>query len=359
MQKYVNFKKIDKFWAIYATVVIICLFAVFIWLGQLHKMMASYEASMPQHVVQDVADSLSRGEYQALYRMLDQQMQGETEAQFGNYLSAQIMDQPISFAQARAASADETAYMLSADDKPFARLTLMPSGKTDAYGNPSWAIKSFALPNAPTNRYQITAPDIYTIFADDVPLGEEAITEKGIPMDCDGHIPASKVHVPTYTKYSVTRSFEQPQFRAADAKGNAIELVAVSEGEYKAELQYDDAVRKSQEKRVVEIAKAYGLFTIGRMSKAKFLSNVLTGTSAYQMIEEYDERWFIRNSGYKFKNVQAGKFFPYSKNCYSCEVSYDMVLKAANGKTETYPTTVTLYMYKTDKFKIYDMVIGQ
>lgn len=352
--------KLNKFWAIYLSVVIVLIAALVIWLTQLRGMLVAYEASMPQHVAQSVCDALSSGEYKSLYRQLDAAAQGETEAQFANYLSKQIERRPVSYVAAYSRDANKKVYKLQAGGQTFAQLSLTATEQADGYGNHGWAVSGVSLPNAPKSEYIVTVPDESVVYADEVPLGEDAILEKDIPMDCDGHIPAKKVHVPTWTKYRVVRSFSQPKFRAVDRNGAETPLIQVGEGEYRGELNYDDAVRKAQGKRAVEVAKAYGMFSIGRMKKASFLSYVLSGTAAYNMIYKYDERWFVKNSGYKFKNVKAEKFYPYSKSCYSCEVSYDMVLKGSGGKSETYPTKLTLYMYKSSgKFKVYDMVIGQ
>ena len=351
--------KIEKFWAIYLSVVFVLVFAIVVWLIQLSRMMVAYESSMPYHAAQEVVSALDVGDYQSLYRKLDATTQGESEAQFAGYLSGKIARQPISYAQSHSPSAEETIYTLSVNNAPFAKLTLAQTEGADAYGNHAWTLKSVSMPGTVTSEYTLTVPDEYKAFADDVLLVESDIAEKHIPMDCAPHLPEKKVHIPTFTKYKITRSFSEPKFRVLDKKGNEVPLSEVGKGEFKGELQYDEAVRKSQSKRAVQVAKAYGMFSIGRLSKKKFLEQILPGTAAHNMIYKYDERWFVKNSGYSFANVKASKFYPYSKSCYSCEVSYDLVLKAANGKKQTYPTKLTLYMYKTDKFKVYDMVISQ
>ena len=351
--------KIEKFWAIYLCAVIVLVFAVIIWLTQLHRMMVAYEASMPYHQAQEVVSALEQGDYRSLYNKLDAVAQGESEAQFSAYLSGKIQRRPISYAASHAPSAEEKIFTLSTDAAAFAKITLTQTEGADAFGNRGWALKSVTMPNIVTDEYFLTVPDEYTAFVDDKQLGEESIVERNIPMEHDGHLPEKKVHVPTYTKYRVARSFSEPKFRVLDKKGNEAAIESPAKGEFKAGLQYDESVRKSQSKRAVEIAKAYGLFSIGRLSKQKFLAQILPGTAAYDMIYKYDERWFVKNSGYKFTKVKASKFYPYSKNCYSCEVTYELVLKAANGKKQTYPTKLTLYMFKTDKFKVYDMVISQ
>ncbi len=357
MQKLPNLK-LNKFWAIYLSVVIVLVAALIIWLAQLRGMLVAYEASMPQYVAQTVCDSLSKGDYKTLYRQLDIAAQGETEAEFANYLSQQIENRPVSYVAAYAHDPNSKSYKLQAGDQAFAQLTLTATDEADGYGNHSWAVTGVTMPNAPKSEYILTVPDESAVYMGDTRLGEEYVMEQGLPMGCDGHLPATKVHVPTWTKYRVVRAFSKPTFRVMDRNGTETPLNETGQNEYRCELTYDDAVAKSQAKRAVDVAKAYGLFSIGRMKKNKFMGYVLGGTAAYEMIYKYDERWFVKNSGYKFENVKAEKFYPYSKNCYSCEVSYDLILKNG-GKSETYPTKLTLYMYKTDKFKVYDMVIGQ
>ena len=359
MQKVLRTIQRDKFWTIYLSVVIVFIVLIVIWLSQLHRMLVAYEASMPEHVARAVAQSLGNGEYKTIYGKLDATMQGETEVQFSKYLSAKIANQPVDIAVAHASSPDEKAFTLSAGGSTFARLTLSATEHTDAYGNHGWALKGVSMPNAPKSEYFLTVPDESKVFVDEQLLGEDAIVERDIPMDCAGHLPASKVHVPTWTKYRVVRSFSAPKFRVLDRSGNEVETIDLGDGEYKVDLVYDEAVRKSQGKHAVEIAKAYGLFSIGRLSKDKFLGYTLPGTAVNTMITKYDERWFVKNTGYKFTNVRAEKFYAYAGNCYSCEVSYDLVLKAANGKTQTYPTTLTMYFYKSGSFKLYDLVISQ
>ncbi len=352
--------KLSKFWAIYLSVVIVLIAALVVWLTQLRGMLVAYEASMPQHVAQAVCDALTGGEYRQLYRQLDAAAQGETEAQFANYLSKQIERRPVSYVAAHARDPEKKLFKLLAGEQVFAQLTLSATEEADRYGNRGWAVSGVSLPNAQKSEYILTVPDESVVLDGELKLGEEYIVEKDIPMDCDGHIPAKKVHVPTWTKYRVVRSFSQPTFRVLDRNGQQVPLTETAEGEFRCELSYDDAVKKAQGKRAVEIAKAYGMFSIGRMKKANFMGYVLSGTAAYNMIYKYDERWFVKNSGYKFENIKAEKFYPYSKNCYSCEVSYDLILKGSGGKSETYPTKLTLYLYKSGgKFKLYDLVIGQ
>ena len=369
------------FYRVYFALVAVAL--VFIVAGTfwLRGVLADYESAQPKYVAREVARMFEESDFESLYRVDTSaaQFAGEDEALYLNGLNEQARGKSVAWSEAFSANEDERVYSVTLDGERFATFTLVPSGETTDRGNRLWELGSVTTlvqlrqaepeeeeivpeevePETPEEVYlcRITAPEGYTVTVDGVTLsGENAQTSRKEMFE-KGFLPEGVTN-PPMTEYLYDSPSPTPVISAVDENGEEMAVVAEErELTWTCGMREDAAYREQYGNAAVSLGKQVAKFISGDAGK-KSIQRICAGNSpADEIFDNLYNRYTTPHDGISFANEQVSEFYALSEDCFTCHVSFDVVLDTKKGKSVD-PTAYTFCVIRKDgKGMLYNLLI--
>ena len=117
---------------------------------------------------------------------------------------------------------------------------------------------------------------------------------------------------------------------------------------------------EEQESRIKEITEIYGKYVVNYESFAKLSPYILPGSYAYSYLSRISRTniWLEVSRKPAFSDMKVYNYQSYTKDCFSCEVSFDLQVSYNSGSFKDYPTHMEyIFVKRSGKWYIADMVM--
>jgi len=344
------------FYSVYLSVTIILIAGIVAALLFMRGWLIRFEASQPKYALAPYEALFASRDYAALLELSSEGDSGE--------LALYHLPGDIAVYETYTSQANTTCYQVRAGGERVGEILLARDSADDS----AWKLSQMTLtraaatppPETPRALYtfHIIAPAGATVTVEGVALTDNDIAETNIPGPAKGHLP-KKTPAPKLTKYMVKTDSAAPEITALSPEGGVYRLEYDGDQTYSTLPLNDRKLQKAREKRAIEVAKNFALFTADDITRAKMLSFAVKNSPGYKTIKGFDNRWFLGHSSHRFSKVRAAYFVKYSSTCFSCDVSFVFSVKTRDKKTVDTPTRMTCYFQKDKKvWRLYDFVLG-
>lgn len=378
----------SRFYQVYFIVVAVALIAIAIGTGWLRGMLADYESAQPVYVAEDVAKLFEDRDYQRIYE-LDTSATQIADGDKAFYLEsmAEITSgKAVEWSAAFSTNDDERKYNVTLDGDKFASFTLVPSGETTKRGNRLWKLGELTTfvtrrePDpepeptpepepevtpeptpAPGERFEcrITVPSSCTVTVDGEVLSEANAQVNPKTYFEAGFLPEG-VENPLMTEYVYGALSENPTVEATDQSGAAVALTAVEDRErtWSCGLKEDEEMRQKYGETAINLGKKIAKFMSKEVSKKGITKICLRGSPAWEIFDNLSNRYATPHDGYDFRNEAVTEFYRLSDSCFTCRVSFELVLYTQEGE-KVYPTAYTFCVANVNgKSGLYNLQIS-
>jgi len=255
-------------------------------------------------------------------------------------------------------SSNELLYTVRMNGKRLATFTLTTTGPLTKRGTPTWQLDSITTEAFLPVEYTVTAPADSIVSVNGTQLTAEHAIETDIPTKSNGLLPEGLVS-PTMTKYSVSLALGEPNFTSIDKFGK--EQAVTSEGNrtYSVPLSSDDALKDTYEEHVINVAKKMANYTSDDLSEGRMIEYTAKNSPARKHVESFNNQWCPTHTGYDFEDMQTSKYYAYSDDCFSVEVTFKYIIHYRKVEDDVYDTVYTMYFTKyRDGYTLYNFTMN-
>ncbi|MBQ3424061.1 MAG: hypothetical protein IJH38_02545 [Clostridia bacterium] len=341
----------------------------------MNGVLADYEAAQPRYVAQDVAKLFEEADYERLYELdtAAEQFSGEDRQLYLDGLMDLTRGRTVSWDEGISSDEDVRNYSVSVDGERFATFTLVPSGETTSRGNRLWKLGSLSTlvelrqaqveepePEPVVQVYpcRITVPDGFRVNVDGVSLTADnaAVTSK--PLFEADFLPEG-VAAPMLIEYLYDASVAEPVIEAFDEAGSASTVVR-EEGErtWRCDLKEDEGFRQQYGDAALALARQVAKFILGDARKKSIQRICAKGSPAEAVFDNLYNRYTTPHDGVAFQNELVDRCYALSENCFTCRVSFDVVLDTKQGKTVDATEYTFCVIRSENKAALYNIMIG-
>ena len=319
-----RFSRYTRFLILYSAAFLLLIMIVAIILT---AYLAKYEAGQPSHVVEAVMEDFrSEDRTKAFLKNNAGIITPDLEGMEDTFYPL-IAGKDLSFvSDSQNSSLNRYSYLITADQLTVAALTL------DKTGSDSWTLSgadlSFAYPDA--KEYTILVPEGSTVTVGGNDLGPDKITGTGIP-EVLAYSAQFLESSPTFTSYTVKSvSSQKPEVSGTDPSGQLLTF-QVSDSMFVAE-RVSSVITDNVKARVEAGVEEYALYF--ECLAYNLREYMLEDCERYAFIfgsDEYDpinpELYMYEYIGsYDFQDFEVSDYIVYSEDCFTAEVSYDLLI---------------------------------
>ena len=373
----------STFYRVYFVAVAVALVAIAIGTVWLRGVLKDYESAQPVYVAREAARLFEASDFDRIYA-LDTSARDfgeEDKALYVDTLTELARGKSVAWDEAFSPNEDERNYSVTLDGERFATFTLVPSGETTARGNRLWKLGSVttgvslqqaeaeeppeeALPEVEepagqTYLCRITAPKGYTVTVDGVALSPENAQTSEKQLFAEGFLPEG-VENPAMTEYLYDSLTWKPEIHAADDTGAEVTVTAVEDREltWTCAMKEDDGYRQQYSKAAISLAKRVAKFISGDAGKKGIQKICAKKSPAEDIFDNLYNRYTTPHDGISFQNEQVSEVYVLSENCFTCRVTFDVVLDTKKGKSVD-PTDYTFCVVRQGgSGKLYNILIS-
>lgn len=373
----------STFYRVYFVAVAVALIAIAVGTVWLKGLLSDYESAQPKHVASEVARMFETADFDSIYALDTSaaQFSGDDRELYLRELSAHAEGKSVAWSEALSADPDVRNYNVTLDGERFATFTLVPSGETTARGNRLWKLGTVTtlvalqqaepepqpeeVPQAaeetpapePVSLCRITAPPGYTVRVDGVTLtAENAQTSEKALFEA-GFLPEGVTN-PPMTEYLYDAHTETPEVTATDDTGAAATVVPGDKPlTWSCLLKEDPAYRQQYGDAALTLAKQVAKFISGDGGKKSILRKCARNSPAQEIFDNLYNRYTTPHDGISFRNEQVSEFYALSEDCFTCHVSFDVVLDTKNGDSVDSTAYTFCVIRKDGTGKLYNLLI--
>lgn len=367
------------FYRVYFAVLAVALVVIVAGTLWLRGLLADYESAQPKYVAREVARMFEDSDFDGIYQVDTSaaQFAGGDEELYVNGLNNLAQGKTVAWSESFSANEDERVYSVTLDGDRFATFTLVPSGETTPRGNRLWKLGTLTTQvqlqqaeaeeqpeeepdfSEPEQVYlcRITAPAGYTVTVDGVTLtGENAQTSSGVFFE-DGFLPEGVTNPPV-TVYLYNSPTQTPEIRATDESGAEMTVEAGDrELTWTCHLKEDAAYSAQYGNAAVSLGKQVAKFISGDAGKKSIQKICAKNSPADEIFDNLYNRYTTPHDGISFRNEEVSEFYALSDDCFTCHVSFDVVLDTKNGDSVDHTAYTFCVIRKDGKGMLYNLLI--
>lgn len=336
-------QKEGRFWLILAICALSFLILVGVGLIKFWDFMAAFEASRPQNAIDSYMAGVTA---QSISQRADVLPDGyDTKAQPEQEARQAIADSlgTISYARNTKLSADsKTVYMVLSGGKTVGSVA-MTVVRTDQYGFEYWAVteESFDFSHLVGKAATVTVPEDYLVYAGDVLLDADYITEKDIPYQSVKDL-YEKYDLPTLCTYTVGPVLGELSLSVTDPQGTPVEITPDTDMEQflrncpreeaeRVEAFLDDFVQRYTDFTSV----TGGQGAMNRNYKSLIELMVPDGNLAYRMNEAKVGLLWVTDRGATVSSVTVDRCLRLEEGRWLCDFTYVIDTRDFTGKVQS------------------------
>ena len=378
--------KKNKFWVIYAAVVLVFAMALTVGLAVLNSYLKAFEASQPIHVAEAVyaryfgKDSLEKalkeadfqtGEYETL-KNVDSYIKTMRDGKHLSFYSVSVGDGKAVYnvvltdsdlnKEKEAVTEEAETEELNATAIPstkIATIYLKKSKEAGDFGLYSYAFDRLEFHVKGTKSIAVSIPDGYTLFVNGIAVEEDAVKEK-TQHEWNAFLPEGVKGI-EYLEFEVGDLFEEPTLTCQNADGEEMALVQDEEsGAWKAELTYSEEKKEELGDRILAGMKEYAKF-MQNDGRIGLVSPYFDRTSMFYKNTAANPSVFVwDHNGYSFRNEEVGEFYEFDEKTLCCHVQFEQVLKKTGREDYVDRLDMVVFVRKVgNSWLIYDRMVTQ
>lgn len=368
------------FYRVYFVAVAVALIVIAVGTAWLMGLLRDYESAQPKYVAQEVARLFEDSDFERIYATDTSaaQFTGEDKALYLDELGALAQGKTVAWSETFSADPDARNYNVTLDGERFATFTLVPSGETTPRGNRLWKLgyvttlvelqqaapEPEATPTedqtqAPQQAYlcRITAPADYTVTADGVTLSPENAQTSEKNLFEASFLPEGVTN-PPMTEYLYDSPTDAPELRATDADGAEVAAVAGDRPlTWSFPMKEDESYRAQYGDAALSLARQVAKFISGDARKKSIQRICAKGSPAEAIFDNLFNKYTTPHDGISFRNEQVSEFYALSEDCFTCHVSFDVVLDTKKGESVDSTAYTFCVIRKEGKGELYNLVI--
>lgn len=368
----------STFYRVYFAALAVALVLIVAGTLWLRGVLEDYESAQPKYVAQEVAGMFERSDYESIYAVDTSaaQFTGTDRDLYLKSLSDMAAGKAVAWEETYTADPQEHSYSVTLDGQRFATFTLVPSGESTPRGNALWKLGSVTTlvqlrqpepePESepeeepqPQQMYmcRITAPMEYTVIVDGVSLSSENSQVNPKELFEAGFLPEGVVN-PPMTEYLYDSPTLTPEIRAVDAGGNEMPVVAEDrELTWTCQLEQDENYRQQYASAAWSLAQKVAKFISGDAGKKSIQKICAKGSPADEIFDNLYNRYTTPHDGISFRNEQITEFYALSEDCFTCHVSFDVVLDTKQGESVDSTAYTFCVIRQGNSGKLYNLLI--
>lgn len=369
----------STFYRVYFAVVIVALAAIAIGTVWLRGTLADYESAQPKYVAADVAGLFEGGDYESIYDLDTSAVQfsGSDRSLYVQGLNDIARGKVVAWDETFSADEDEHSYSVTLDGERFATFTLVPSGETTQRGNRLWKLGSLTTlvemkqaepeeetqteaPKVAEQMYmcRITAPEGYTVTVDGVTLSSENAQTSKKNLFQEGFLPEGVTN-PPMIEYLYDSIIKTPDIRAVDGNGERMQVVPGDrELTWECRLKEDATYREKYSNAAYALGRQVAKFISGDSGKKSIQKICAKNSPADEIFDNLYNRYTTPHDGISFRNEEISEFYALSEDCFTCHVTFDVVLDTEKGESVDSTSYTFCVVKQGEQGKLYNILIS-
>lgn len=353
-------KKIPLFWKIYMIVVAAALIGLVVLWSVLWSALEKYEHSRPEYAMDKVTEKIQSQDTDTFV----QYVQTDGTAYEGSdalneavrdYINSTFDEGEWTYAKKSGEYTNERpAYQLMKDDSKTDVVVYLEKNSRK-----EWEIAEVSGLSCEGKTFEIIVPENSEITVDGDVLGSDYAVETK-EAEVLSNV-AKYISMPKTTTYRIENVYKEHEIKATGPVYNSeLELISSADNVYEFGFEANSKLIEEQESRIIEITEIYGRYVVNYGSFSKLSPYILSGSYAYTYLSNIAKTnvWLVVSQAPVFNDMKVYNYQSYTKDCFSCEVSFNQQVSYSNGNTQNYPTHIEyIFVKRSGKWYIADMVL--
>lgn len=334
------------FWCFYLLLIAAFCVGLHHGLRWLEGWLTDYEAAQPDVKCQQVFDELfANPDWAALYTLAGHSdTTYESAEHYAAYMEEKVGSARLEYHETSAGLSGDHKYIVTLGDEKVATFTLTAE-EHEATDIPHWQFASVEIFYTRQQAVTVCTEPGITVYINGVPLSDEHIT-KTLQTEAESYLKEGTHGLQRQWLY-VDSLLMAPQVTAADAAGNAIELVYTEDSDLYTQVFEEMVISQEEADILVNAAMVYCRYMIGAETgtnlRACFDKNLDTYKTIY-----YGDLWMQDYKSYEFSEPMLSGFYRYSEELYSARLTMCLNVTRYNGTVKEYPLDTTFFLAKQD-----------
>ncbi len=339
-----------KFMIIYVAVavVLISVGLVIFW-----GFIKAYEEGMPYNAMKTVMNQFNTEDIGKLVNSdtLTSDNEFENSDAILDEYKKLIDGKEITFEEAKDYTDKNPVYLVKADKKSVAEITLVEAGRNNHHFK-VWKFGSISISDymKDTTTITITAPSNMEVMVNNIKVSDKYKNSDTTTIPALQKTVDYVDDLPDIYTYTIKGFVKTPVVTATNGEGEASE-VTCTQNSYNIGFKADSNLEKSQMERVKTVVEAYGLNFIN-MSKDVY-KYILRESVLYTDLKSTTTAFYPNSkiSGYEYQDMKIDNFIRYADDCFSCDISYNLhvTLKDYTEKEANEPGSYTFVFVKQNE----------
>ena len=352
--------KIPLFWKIYITVVTIILIGFVVLWSILWTALKKYEQSRPEYAMDKITEQIQlqdTGDFTKYVHTGGNAYEGSEalDEAVREYIKNVLCEGEWAYTKTSGEyTNDNPVYQLKKDgQKTDIIIYLEKNSKNE------WTIADVSGLSCEGKAYEIIVPENSEVTVDGNKLGSEYVTET---KDAEVLSNVAKhINMPKTTTYHIENVYKEHEIKATGPVYNSeLELISSTDNVYEFGFEANGKLIEEQESRIKEITEIYGKYVVNYEGFAKLSPYIRPGSYAYSYLSRISKTniWLEVSREPAFNDMKVYNYQSYTKDCFSCEVSFDLQVSYNSGSFKDYPTHMEyIFVKRSGKWYIADMVM--
>lgn len=356
-------KKLPLFWKIYWIVIAVVMTGFIVLWVWMWSSLTTYENTRPEHAIKNFIKQIESEKTDSLLeytKTSDTPYESEDEKNEAvkAYLKEYFSNAEWTYTKKSGDYTDaRPAYQLKKDGEKTGIVVFFE--KDPEKKNKQWKIESIDGLECMGTDYEITVPKDSVVTIDGTTLGSEYITKT---EEAQGLTNVSKyINAPQATTYTINSVYKDHDIKAkGPLYGSELTLISNEDGKMDFGFEVNNGIVTDNESRIKDITKAYGNYIVNYGKFSDLSPYVLSGTYAYSYLSKISTTniWFSINQEPEYFDMKVFNYQSYTKDCFSCEVSFNEKVTYDNDNTIEYPTHIQyIFVKRSDKWYVADLTI--
>jgi len=343
------------FWIFYLSfVILLCVFCI-VGLKITNTILEDYESSQPYKVVERYLEKIESGDYSYTFGFAE-----FTQTDFAKtedcieILRQRYENKELTYLESSShLGLNKIRYNIYGNGERVGYVILSMSENKTKYGFNTWKIES-CEPFEFLEKYTVTVPKGYTLYADGVVVNEKYITN----TETDTEYPEiNGKESPTYITYEVYGFIQEPVFSVDSLYGEEY-IQTVTEETRERRFDRKEIYYNSIYGFVQEAMSEYIQVISLEKEMENYLQYVLEGSEYANIVKNFNSAWIMYKPevfGSSLENFEVLRYKEYTETQILAEISFDYIVKLQYN-TETYHSEYKIILIKTENgWKIANM----